>query len=130
MNKQWEAVRDFHKAFSAPYEERPVLLSRERVVARSEWMREEIDEFDEGETIAEQADAMIDLIYFALGSLVEMGVRPDDLFDIVQTANMSKLWEDGKPHCREDGKVIKPTGWVDPDPLLKRAIERQMMGCG
>lgn len=125
MDEAWEAVREFHRAFRAPRPDRPALLAEERVSARSAWMREEIDELGEAETIAEQADAMIDLIYFALGTLVEMGVRPQRLFDIVQQANMSKLWADGEPHYREDGKVIKSPDWVDPDPLIREEIARQ-----
>lgn len=125
MDKAWEAVREFHRAFGAPHPDKPELLGADRVAARAEWMREEIGELFEAETIAEQADAMIDLIYFALGTLVEMGVRPQRLFDIVQSANMSKLWPDGKPHYREDGKVIKSPQWADPEPLLEAEIERQ-----
>ena len=64
-------------------------------------MREEVDEFVESTNVVDQADAMIDLIYFALGTLVEMGVRPAPLFDIVHNANMQKLWPDGAPRIRE-----------------------------
>ena len=34
---------------------------------------------------------MIDLMYFALGTMVEMGLEAEELFDIVQSANMAKL---------------------------------------
>ena len=67
---------------------------------------------------------MIDTIYFALGTLVEMGVKPGELFDIVQKANMSKLWPDGTPHYNESGKVIKPEGWENPHPKLQLAIRK------
>ena len=67
---------------------------------------------------------MIDLIYFALGTLVEMGVEPEELFNVVQQANMSKLWEDGKPrYNKKDGKVIKPDNWEDPKPKIKALID-------
>jgi tetratricopeptide (TPR) repeat protein len=89
-------------------------------------MREEINEFLEARTLVEQADAMIDLMYFAMGTMVEMGLRPEELFDIVHHANMSKLWSDGKPRFRPaDGKIQKPENWVDPEPLLLKAIEKQ-----
>ncbi len=128
MDSAWEKVREFHVAFGAPHRDAPELLPPDRIAARAEWMREEIDELLEAETIAEQADAMIDLIYFALGTLVEMGVRPQPLFDIVQEANMSKLWPDGKPHYREDGKVIKSPHWADPGPKLEAEVTRQSDG--
>ncbi|RXZ81872.1 HAD family hydrolase [Paenibacillaceae bacterium] len=126
LDQAWEQVRQFQLAFNLPAEDKPVLLSAERSEKRMAWLEEEIEEFKEAATIADQADAMIDVMYFALGTLVEMGVRPQELMDIVQHANMSKLWADGKPHYREDGKVIKPEGWEDPYPKLQAAITRQM----
>ena len=124
MNKEFKKVKDFHKAFDSPVSETPVMLTKERAEARAGFMREEIDEFIESDNIYEQADAMIDLIYFALGTLVEMGVKPGEIFDIVHKANMTKLWSDGKVHYREgDKKVIKPPEWEDPDPKIRAAID-------
>lgn len=126
MDKEWEAVRLFHEKFHHPIGSSPKPMEKERARKRYDWMKEEIDEFleavEEGD-IVEQADAMIDVMYFALGTLVEMGIRPDRLFEIVQKANMSKLWPDGKPHYAEDGKTIKPETWKDPHEELEKAIE-------
>ena len=97
-----------------------------RAEKRYKWLLEEINEFllaSKNGDIVEQADAMIDTIYFALGTLVEMGIKPDELFYIVLRANMSKLWQDGKPHYNEIGKVIKPDGWEDPHKKLELAIK-------
>ncbi|MBQ0134120.1 MAG: hypothetical protein KBS46_03190 [Clostridiales bacterium] len=125
MQKEWDDVREFQRCFGHPYADKPTMLAAERAKVRAEWMREEIDEFLEADEIVEQADAMIDLMYFALGSLVEMGVKPDRLWQIVQDANMAKLWSDGKPHHREDGKTIKPPTWEDPHSKLEAEILRQ-----
>jgi predicted HAD superfamily Cof-like phosphohydrolase len=38
---------------------------------------------------------------------------------------MSKLWPDGTPHYKDDGKTLKPPGWQDPEPLLREAIDRK-----
>lgn len=122
IDKEWEMVREFHKKFNHPVEDEPTMMKNERAIKRYNWMKEEIDEFLEADEIVEQADAMIDVIYFALGTLVEMGVKPAKLFEIVQEANMSKLWEDGKPHYAKDGKTIKPKSWIDPHPRLEEAI--------
>jgi predicted HAD superfamily Cof-like phosphohydrolase len=130
MDKVWKDVKAFHEAFNVPVQEKPCKLEQERVRKRADWMMEEIREFLEAKTLTEQADAMIDVMYLALGTLVEMGVRPEELFRIVHEANMSKLWEDGKPRYREsDGKVIKPPTWQDPEPLLSMEIARQQSGC-
>ena len=126
MDKPWQEVADFHTAFGVPVGSSPQALSAERALERAGFMREEVDEFLEAQSLAGQADAMIDLIYFALGTLVEMGVRPQALFDIVHNANMQKLWPDGQPRYREgDRKVVKPAGWQDPEPLLLAALEEQ-----
>lgn len=127
MNKEWEAVRLFHEKFNHPVSKFPQCIKKERAEKRYNWMLEEINEFIEAvkeEDIVEQADAMIDVIYFALGTLVEMGIKPDKLFEIVQQANMSKLWPDGKPHYAEDGKTIKPPTWEDPHDKLKEVINK------
>lgn len=127
MNTEYYEVKNFQQAFGHPYSEKPIALDYERAKIRAAWMREEINEFLEAskkQDIVEQADAMIDTIYFALGTLVEMGVEPDELFYIVQKANMSKLWPDGKPHYNEMGKVIKPDGWENPHEKLALAIEK------
>lgn len=127
MNKEWEEVKLFHEKFNHPVADQPRKMEYDRAKKRYNWMKEEIDEFleaVEAKDLVEQADAMIDVMYFALGTLVEMGIKPDELFEIVQKANMSKLWEDGKPHYNEEGKTIKPASWKDPHEELRRAIER------
>jgi predicted HAD superfamily Cof-like phosphohydrolase len=125
MDKEWEKVRLFHEKFNHPVGDKPRTMDKERARKRYNWMLEEINEFLEAvetDDIVEEADAMIDVIYFALGTLVEMGIKPDQLFEIVQNANMSKLWEDGKPHYAEDGKTIKPATWEDPHDKLSAVI--------
>lgn len=126
INTEWEKVREFHLAFNHPASDSPMLMNAGRAEKRYKWMLEEIDEFLESNTLEDQADAMIDLIYFALGTLVELGIKPERMFDIVHQANMSKLWEDGKPNFNEDGKVIKPATWEDPEPKLKKEILNQI----
>lgn len=125
MDECWDMVREFHIAFKNPALDAPAKMEPERARIRYKWMLEEIDEFLEADNIYDQSDAMIDLIYFALGTMVEMGVKPQKLFEIVHAANMTKLWADGEPHFNEDGKTIKPPGWVDPYPLIKKEIDRR-----
>ena len=131
INEEFAQVRDFHRAFNSPVSQTPVLLPEERAKHRAGFMLEEIQEFIDSKDIYDQADAMIDLIYFALGTLVEMGVKPKGIFEVVHEANMAKLWEDGEAHYREgDGKVIKPPGWEDPFPKIKQVIDKEMFGHG
>ena len=125
MKKEWNDVREFHEKFGHPVATAPTMVAKKRALSRAKWMNEEVAEFLIADDIYEQADAMIDLIYFALGTLVEMGLEADELFEIVQQANMAKLWPDGKPHYNpKDGKVIKPEGWEDPAPKIRACIDR------
>ncbi len=134
MNREYRQVRIFHKAFGHPVADTPTPMAQDRAEVRAKWMREEIQEFLDArkeatvelEVVTAQADGMIDLIYFALGTLVEMGVEPDILFSIVQQANMSKLHPDGKPRFKPDGKILKPEGWQAPEPKLKEEIRAQI----
>lgn len=125
LDHAYEQVKAFQKAFNHPVSETPAFMDADRAAKRMSWVDEEKQEFLDSTNVVDQADAMIDLIYFALGTLVEIGVKPQELMDIVQHANMSKLWPDGKPRYKEDGKVKKPEGWEDPYPKLKAAIDRQ-----
>lgn len=126
LNEEYEKVKQFQKAFNCPYSEKPVFMGDKRASERADFMSEEIREFVDATNIYEQADAMIDLIYFALGTMVEMGVKPKEIFDIVHNANMTKLWDDGKVHFREsDNKVMKPPNWEDPEPKIIIAIDNQ-----
>lgn len=125
MKKEWNDVREFHEKFGHPVAAEPKMIDKKRALSRAKWMQEEVAEFLVAEDIYEQADAMIDLMYFALGTMVEMGLEADELFDIVQQANMAKLWPDGKPHYNpKDGKVIKPEGWEDPAPKIRACIDK------
>jgi predicted HAD superfamily Cof-like phosphohydrolase len=82
---------------------------------------------NETEKVVGQADALVDACYFIGGSFVEIGIKPQPLFDIVQAANMAKLGPDGKPIIRpEDGKIMKPEGWEPPETKLEAEIKRQM----
>jgi predicted HAD superfamily Cof-like phosphohydrolase len=126
LNDSFEKVREFHVAFNHEMPGNPSMLPEERVTKRYDWMLEELEEFRNASSIHDQADAIIDLMYFALGTMVEMGVKPQRLFDIVHEANMKKLWPDGNVHYAPDGKLIKHSSWRPPEPQLVAEIERQI----
>src|SRR5207302_10943975 len=96
LDDAFDQVAEFHRAFGHPVKDRPTFLPSPRSDARVAWMREEVDEFVESTNVVDQADAMIDLIYFALGTLVEMGVRPAPLSTSSTT-----------PTCRSSGPTAR-----------------------
>lgn len=126
LQDAWNAVRAFHIAFGHPAPEKPEKQHILRAAKRAEWIDEELDELVGAQDITEQADAYLDIIYFALGGLVELGIEPSAIFDMVQRANMAKLGPDGKPIYHPDGKVKKPEGWVAPDDAIRAHIEGLM----
>lgn len=127
MMKQQNMVKEFQMAFNLPFETKPTFMPKDRAEARMNWVKEEVDEFLESDNVIDQADALVDALYFILGTAVEIGVDLQPVFEIVQRANMAKLFPDGKPRYREsDNKVIKPEGWKAPEPQIQAEIERQM----
>ena len=59
-----------------------------------------------------------DVLYVLMGTLVALEGMPDPVdgaFQEVHRSNMSKLGKDGKPIYREDGKVLKPSTYKEPD---------------
>lgn len=119
----WLAVRHFHLALGLPTARTPRLLVPQRIQERSKWMREELNEFESATTIPEQADAMVDLMYLAIGSLVEMGVPPGRVFELVHAANMGKRWPDGAARLDGEGKVLKPPAWSSPDLAIEAYVQ-------
>jgi predicted HAD superfamily Cof-like phosphohydrolase len=128
-NKDWmyQSVSDFHSAFGHPVSQFPAILSDNRVFKRANWMSEEIDELRQSKNLEDQIDAVIDLIYFAIGTLVEIGVEPSEAFEIVHQSNMSKLGPNGKVLFHSDGKIKKPDSWVSPTQALNTMLRRKTM---
>lgn len=108
-----------HQVLGLPIPEVPATLDEGRAQWALTALREEVDEFGEAtekQDVAGAADALIDLVYFALGRLVEMGVPAAAVFEEVQRANMQK--ERGELSKRPHSKgfdAVKPAGWGAPD---------------
>lgn len=80
---------------------------------------------DEISLIADQADALADVNYYVYNCACKHGINLSRILDVVHQANMSKKFPDGTFHRRDDGKIIKPDGWEEPDipAEIKRQIE-------
>jgi len=115
-------VREFHVAMGLPIATAPMAMSSARAVARAGWIKQEAAELETAITVVDQVDAAVDLVYLALGTLVELGVELEDVFDLVHKANMSKRWPDGVARFDAEGKLLKPPGWAGPEAALETAI--------
>jgi predicted HAD superfamily Cof-like phosphohydrolase len=64
----------------------------------------------------EELDALIDILVVTVGAIHSMGADGEGAWKEVMTTNFAKIdRETGKVRKREDGKVLKPVGWVPPD---------------
>jgi predicted HAD superfamily Cof-like phosphohydrolase len=72
----------------------------------------------------EQLDALLDFIVVTTGAIHSAGFNGEGGWREVMGTNFAKIdKETGKVRKREDGKVLKPVGWVAPD--LKPFITKE-----
>jgi predicted HAD superfamily Cof-like phosphohydrolase len=121
MQKQINAVKEFHTAFVIGHSETPRAdLGESKNILRYNLMKEENEEYLEAvqnNDLVEIADALGDMMYILCGTIIEHGLQHkiEAVFDEIQLSNMSKLGENGKPIYREDGKVMKGPNYFKPD---------------
>jgi predicted HAD superfamily Cof-like phosphohydrolase len=64
----------------------------------------------------ETLDALIDILVVTIGAIHSMGSDAEGAWKEVMMTNFAKIdHETGKVRKREDGKVLKPIGWVPPN---------------
>ena len=60
-------------------------------------------------------DALIDILVVTIGALHSMGADSEGAWKEVMSTNFAKIDKlTGKVRKREDGKVLKPVGWMPP----------------
>lgn len=113
LSNMMAQVRRFHEEVTGmPMPDRPMRLDGDRKEYALDHLHEELDELNVAQTIEDQADALIDLIYVAMGRLLEMGLPPGPLFDEVHEANMRRT-RAGRTD-RSEFDASKPDGWTPP----------------
>lgn len=126
MNTHAMDVKDFNKKFGLMIHDKPTHLTTRKLRERIEFMYEELREFEDsaqavdtvvnGEAVYQDmegmADALVDLVYVAIGTAVMMGLPWQQLWDDVHRANMAKVLGATKRNHRVD--LMKPEGWVGP----------------
>jgi NTP pyrophosphatase (non-canonical NTP hydrolase) len=72
----------------------------------------------------ETLDALIDIMVVTIGALQSLGVDAEGAWKEVMSTNFAKIDSlTGRVRKREDGKVMKPTGWQPPE--LTKYINRE-----
>jgi dCMP deaminase len=115
-------VCDFFDKFKVPKGTTPHIPDLESYQFRYKFMAEELEEFNrafEESDLSGMADALVDLVYVALGTALVMGIPFDECWREVQAANMRKVRANGADDERSKRKhlldVVKPEGWKPPD---------------
>jgi predicted HAD superfamily Cof-like phosphohydrolase len=86
------------------------------ILFRIDFMQEELDEFCQAVDNADEAgmfDALIDIVYVAMGTAHYLGYPWKAGWRLVQEANMAKERGTNKRGVSYD--LIKPEGWTPPD---------------
>lgn len=84
-------------------------------------LAEAIEKHDQVETL----DALIDILVVTIGAIHSAGFDADGAWKEVMMTNFAKIdKETGLVRKREDGKVLKPVGWVPPnlEPFIKKNV--------
>jgi predicted HAD superfamily Cof-like phosphohydrolase len=119
VGTNYEDVVAFHKKFGLPTPAKPKDLDEETFFYRSDFIQEELDELNDAYANLDEAgiiDALVDIVYVAMGTAVFMGFDWQRHWDEVQRANMCKVRAasaEGTPR-NNAFDVVKPEGWVGP----------------
>ena len=119
----FENVKKFMKTFGQEVKEKAEFPNEKIASLRFDLIKEELEELKiaiHKKDIQEVADALTDILYVTYGAGHAFGINLDKCFQEVQSSNMSKLGEDGKPIYNEKGKVMKGPNYFKPN--LKKFI--------
>jgi phosphoribosyl-ATP pyrophosphohydrolase len=107
-------VKDFQeKVLRIPFPGKPRIMDDRWYEETYEKFLEESEEFLEASTLDDTADAIADLIYFALGAAHQAGIPLETVFYRVHEANIRK--EFGKTKRGHETDAAKPDDWQAPD---------------
>ena len=114
----FECVKIFMKTFGQQVKEKAEFPSNRITSLRYDLIKEELAELKdaiEKKDIKEVADALTDILYVTYGAGHAFGINLDECFKEVQSSNMSKLGDDGKPIYNDKGKVMKGPKYFKPN---------------
>jgi len=116
----FEDVHEFHEKYKIPSIKPPLKLNHKTLCFRLKFLWEEMEELEtavDEQNVADQIDALIDLMYVAAGTLDLMGVDGQRHWNLVHRANMKKIRAKSADESKRGSSfdVVKPEGWEAPD---------------
>jgi predicted HAD superfamily Cof-like phosphohydrolase len=116
----YDDVAEFHGKFGLPFGIKPRELTAHEHAFRVKFMKEELQEYEEAVEegdLAKQFDALIDLLYVVVGTILWHRFPFKEGWRRVHAANMAKVRVLSAKASKRTSKydVIKPEGWTAPD---------------
>jgi predicted HAD superfamily Cof-like phosphohydrolase len=114
----FQKVGTFMKTFGQEVKSKPSFSTNKINKLRIDLIKEELEELTEAminRDLLEVADALTDILYVTYGAGHAFGIDLDKCFNEVQSSNMSKLDENGRPIYNNSGKVMKGPNYFKPD---------------
>ena len=111
-------VKTFMETFGQEVKKKASFSSDKINKLRYDLIKEELEELNtaiKNKDLLEVADALTDILYVTYGAGHAFGIDLDQCFEEVQSSNMSKLDNDGKPIFNEAGKVMKGPKYFKPN---------------
>jgi predicted HAD superfamily Cof-like phosphohydrolase len=126
LSDEWpRMVRAFRTVMNLRIPDTPTALNPEQKQHHAMLLQSELHEFSSAGDVVGQADGLLDILYVALGGLVELGLSDNQIlsgFTEVNASNMTKVQDSGKPLVNDGvmapdepiGKVLKTHNYVRP----------------
>lgn len=129
LTRMWDDVVSFHHKFKRDYSGPPRVLPEDMMDFRIKFMQEELDEYKRawgdmwmyGDSLKlreDMLDALVDLVYVALGTAYLHGFNFAEAWRRVHKANMAKTISTNNKDSKRGNAaldVVKPPGWTPPN---------------
>lgn len=109
---------DFQKKFGLAYDGPPRELPEGLAMLKNKHLLEELYEYRIAVSLEKKLDALVDLVYVAVGTAYQHGFDFNEAWRRVHAANMTKVraQPDGSDSARGSGyDIVKPKDFVPPD---------------
>ena len=114
----FDKVKKFMETFGQEIKEQADFPNQKIQDLRYDLIKEELEELKvalQEKNLKEVADALTDILYVTYGAGHAFGIDLDKCFEEVQSSNMSKLDDNGKPIYDRNGKVMKGPNYFRPN---------------
>ena len=111
-------VKKFMETFGQEIKEQADFPNQKIQDLRYDLIKEELEELKvalQEKDLKEVADALTDILYVTYGAGHAFGIDLNKCFEEVQSSNMSKLDDNGKPIYDRNGKVMKGPNYFKPN---------------